>query len=277
MPEHLNNLLRRKADVQRPPDVAPQRPFPPQRRQAGQRADAPAGQIQPRTRPGRPPVVFPGDAPQLPFRSGGRRRPARARRPHILPPQLLAPPEQLIRALAGVVYPGRRKVNPPFRKHLPAHAQRVDARRRPAVPGIVDNHLHNLLRRQPHIEGVAQMPAQLVFPLQHNQAGQGNHLPLYRRQRRPMPDRPEQRLAQDAFQVRRHFPGAGRRTAPNHAAAEHPARLLPALVAGLQFAHNIASSDRSVAMKENDRCRQRRVRPYAGPGNRPISTCKSDA
>ena len=164
MAEHFDNLVGRESDVEGGADVAPQRPFPAQGGQASHCADAAAGQIQAGPRPGSAPVVFAGDAAQLALGSGRRRRPGRLRS-HIAAAELVAPPEQVVRAFVGVVDAGRSVVNALFLKHAFADAQRIDAGRRAAVPGIVDNQLHNLLRRQADIEGVAQMAAQLVFPL----------------------------------------------------------------------------------------------------------------
>src|SRR5262245_62090593 len=70
MEKHFNHLLLGKADVQGRTDVAAQRAFPSERRQAGHRAQTAAGQVEARTRPGGAPVVFARDAVKGPFRFG---------------------------------------------------------------------------------------------------------------------------------------------------------------------------------------------------------------
>ena len=218
-------------------------PWRPRGGQAGHGTDAAAGNVQARASPGRAPSsILPSSGP-VPPRPGlaapDLRRGAGA---HVDAPVLVAPLKQAFRVFVAVMNAGRREVNPPLLKDLLAQRQGLDASRRSAVPGVVDNQFHHLFGRQPDVQRVAQVALQLHFPVGDYEARQGDHLALHRRQGGPSPDSAKQGLAKNSLQVGRDFPGPWRRPAGNLPAAKHPARFAASFVAVIQFTHSSSPS-----------------------------------
>jgi len=114
-----------------------------QRRQACHRAQTATGQVKARTRPGGTPVVFARDAVKRPFRLSRGRGPRPRLISHVLPPPLGASLEEVVGVFRGIVDPGRCERDPTFCEHGFAQGQRVQAGRRAAVPGVVENQLDN--------------------------------------------------------------------------------------------------------------------------------------
>ena len=148
-------------------------PSPSESGETGHGAKAAAGQVQAGAGPGRAPVVLAGDAAEFAFGVGGRRGPRATAGAHVVAAVFVAALEQAVRVFVGIVDAGRREVDAALLENLLAPGQGLDAGGGAAVPGVVDDQLHHLLRREADIKGVAQVPLELDFAVQHNQAGEG--------------------------------------------------------------------------------------------------------
>ena len=150
---------------------------------------------------------------------------------HIVASVLITALEQAVRVFVGVVDPRGCEVNALLFKNAFANAQRGNAGRGTAIPGVMYNQLHYLIGSQAHVESIAQMTTQLDFALQHNKGGQRDHFPLHRCQRRAFPDGSEQGFAKYALEIGGDVPRTGRGTAGECASTEHATGLLAAFVA----------------------------------------------